>query len=471
MLATPWTPPPSLKDNHNLVGGSVPTNQYANFAAYLNTYARYLRINGAPLAAVSIQNEPDFLPDYESCLWNSGQFRMFCRDYAGAITDAPVMMPEAFAFNPAVSDATLNDPLAATNVALVGGHLYGVNRITPDTNAHAKGKPTWMTEFLINDQSIESALETAAQIHDCLTIGNMSAYIWWKCLGDANGLLNAAGAIQKRGYVMSQFSRFIRPGFYRIGETNFGSSRVSAYKNTNGTRFAIVAINPFSLDFNQTITLNHFPQIRLTPWITSASQSLAVQPSFAVNDGTFTVTLPAHSVTTFFGELITNPPLEFIAVDSQRVNPGMTVLVTNSVMSSEKTLTFTLLTAPADAVLTTLNFTNALFTWRPLIRQANSTNQVQIKVSDNNDPGRRATNNFVVIVNPLIPPRLDSIALSDQVGLSVTGMIGPDYSLLASTNLLNWQLLFTTNPAMMPITLIDSNRTDAARFYRLLLGP
>jgi hypothetical protein len=50
-------------------------------------------------------------------------------------------------------------------------------------------------------------------------------------------------------------------------------------------------------------------------------------------------------------------------------------------------------------------------------------------------------------------------------------MIGPDYSLLTSTNLLNWQLLFTTNPAVMPITLTDSNRTDAARFYRLLLGP
>lgn len=474
VLATPWTPPPSLKDNNNLVGGSVPTNQYANFAAYLNTYARYLRINGAPLAAISIQNEPDFLPDYESCLWNSSQFRIFCRDYAGTITDAPVMMPEAFAFNHAVSDATLNDPLAATNVAIVGGHLYGVNNITPYTNAHAKGKPTWMTEFLINDQSIESAMETAAQIHDCLTTGNMSAYIWWKCLGNANGLLNAAGTIQKRGYVMSQFSRFVRPGFYRISETNFGSSRVSAYRNPNGTQLAIVAINPFSLDFNQTITLSNFPQMRLTPCITSASQSLTAQPSFVVNNGTFTVTLPAHSITTFSGELITNTPPEFIAVESQRVNPGVTVFVTNAIAApdlSDQTWTFTLLSAPSNAVLTSLNSSNALFKWRPLISQANSTNNVQVTVSSDDNPGLNATNNFVVIVNPLNQPVLNSIALSDRVSLSLTGMIGPDYSLLTSTNLLNWQLLFTTNPAVMPITLTDSNRTDAARFYRLLLGP
>lgn len=474
VLATPWTPPPSLKDNNNLVGGSVPTNQYANFAAYLNSFARYLRINGAPLAAISIQNEPDFLPDYESCLWSSSQFRMFCRDYAGAITDAPVMMPEAFAFNPAVSDATLNDPLAAANVAIVGGHLYGVNNITPYANANAKGKPTWMTEFLINDQSIESAMETAAQIHDCLTTGNMSAYIWWKCLGNANGLLNAAGTIQKRGYAMSQFSRFVRPGFYRMSETNFGSSRVSAYRNTNGNRFAIVAINPFSLDFNQTITLSNFPEIKLTPWITSASQSLAAESPFVVSNGEFTVTLPANSITTFSGELITNTPPEFIAVDSQIVNPGATVSVTNSVVSSEtteQTLTFTLLIGPTNATLTSLNPSNALFAWRPLLSQANSTNPIQVKVTDNNHPELSATNNFVVIVNPLIQPRLNSITFGDQVSLSVTGMIGPDYSLLTSTNLLSWELLFTTNPTVMPFTVTDSNRIDAARFYRLQLGP
>jgi hypothetical protein len=31
--------------------------------------------------------------------------------------------------------------------------------------------------------------------------------------------------------------------------------------------------------------------------------------------------------------------------------------------------------------------------------------------------------------------------------------------------------MFTTNPTVMPLTLTDSNRTDAARFYRLQLGP
>jgi hypothetical protein len=66
---------------------------------------------------------------------------------------------------------------------------------------------------------------------------------------------------------------------------------------------------------------------------------------------------------------------------------------------------------------------------------------------------------------------LSSIVLGSQVSLSATGMIGPDYLLFTSTNLLNWQLLFTTNPVAMPVTLTDTNRGDAVRFYRLQLGP
>jgi hypothetical protein len=53
--------------------------------------------------------------------------------------------------------------------------------------AHSLGKHTWMAEYLVNDQTINAAVDTAQQISDTLTVGNMSAYIWWKTIGDANG--------------------------------------------------------------------------------------------------------------------------------------------------------------------------------------------------------------------------------------------------------------------------------------------
>jgi hypothetical protein len=57
------------------------------------------------------------------------------------------------------------------------------------------------------------------------------------------------------------------------------------------------------------------------------------------------------------------------------------------------------------------------------------------------------------------------------VNLSATGLVGPDYLLFTSTNLVNWQLLSATNPATMPVTFTDTNQNSAAQFYRLQLGP
>jgi len=69
-------------------------------------------------------------------------------------------------------------------------------------------------------------------------------------------------------------------------------------------------------------------------------------------------------------------------------------------------------------------------------------------------------------------PVLGSVTLSNgQVNLVVNGDQGPDYTLLTSTNLINWQALFTTNSPVLPVTLVDTNSMDAARFYRIQLGP
>jgi glucuronoarabinoxylan endo-1,4-beta-xylanase len=310
VLATPWTPPASMKDSNNIVGGSLLPAQYGNYASYLNSFGVYMAANGAPLRAISIQNEPDVTVTYESCHWTAAQLQTFCHNNAGAITSAPVMMPESFYFSLPMSDPTLNDPVAITNVALIGGHLYSPAVIQDYPNAHNKGKPMWMTEYLVNDQTIDTAIATAQQIHDCLTIGNMSAYIWWKTLGDANGLLNAAGVPQLRGFVVAQFSRFVHTNYYRVGATYDSNSAVTAYKDPAGFGFAIVAINTStSTSVNQNFILTNFTAPFVTPWITSASMSLAVQAPVAVSNAAFTYTLPPQSIITFVGQAVSPPTL------------------------------------------------------------------------------------------------------------------------------------------------------------------
>jgi len=303
ILATPWTPPASMKDNNSTVnGGSVIPSQYPNLVAYFNTFTDTMASDGAPVDVLSLQNEPDFTATYESCRWNATQLDTFFDNFASDVK-TPMLMPESFHYDQTLSNPTLMDPVAAANVAYIGGHLYGAG-IQDYPLAHALGKHTWMTEYLVNNQTINSAVDTGQQISSTLTVGNMSAYIWWKTIGNANGLLNAAGILQPRAYVMGQFSKFIRPGDIRI-DVPFNSSPLglSAFMDPNSGRFAMVAVNDTTLPVTQSFTINGIITGSLTPWITSATQALEQQSPLEVNHGTFTYTVPSFSVITFAGTL------------------------------------------------------------------------------------------------------------------------------------------------------------------------
>ena len=119
VLGTPWSPPASMKDNTNVVHGSLLPSQYAAYADYLNQAASSIGLD-----YVSLQNEPDWNPDYEGCVWNGTQFRNFCASNAQVIIK-PVVMPEASTSMIPMSDPTLNDPTAASHVSIVAGHFYG----------------------------------------------------------------------------------------------------------------------------------------------------------------------------------------------------------------------------------------------------------------------------------------------------------------------------------------------------------
>lgn len=303
ILATPWTPPASMKDNNSLVnGGSVIPAQYPNLVAHLNNFTDTMAAGGAPVDVLSLQNEPDITATYESCRWNASQLDAFFHNFASGVK-TPMMMPESFQYNQNLSNPTLNDPVAAANVAYIGGHLYGAG-IQDYPLAHSLGKHTWMTEYLVNNQTIGSAVDTAQQISDTLTVGNMSAYIWWKTIGNANGLLNASGVLQPRAYVMAQFSKFVRPGDFRI-DVPFNSSPLglSAFIDPPSGRFAIVAVNDTTLPVTQSFSVDGIKADSLTPFVTSATQSLEQQSPIDVNAGSFTYTVPSFSVVTFAGTL------------------------------------------------------------------------------------------------------------------------------------------------------------------------
>jgi hypothetical protein len=135
--------------------------------------------------------------------------------------------------------------------------------------------------------------------------------------------------------------------------------------------------------------------------------------------------------------------------------------------------TFTLLTAPTGA---TVNASSGLISWHPLIGLGGATSNYtfRVKVDDNGAPNLSATQTFAVTVfQPTQPPTVDGISTSGgQFALLVSGEAGPDYTLAASTNLVQWTPLFITNPAALPVWLADpATTTNARRFYRVIMGP
>jgi glucuronoarabinoxylan endo-1,4-beta-xylanase len=298
VIATPWSPPARWKTNNNLIGGSLIADSGAAYAKYLNNFADYMSANGAPIYAVSVQNEPDIQVSYESCDWTSAQMKSFLKNFGQFVTSTKLIATESFNNNQSFTNDVLSDAAAATNVDIVGGHIYG-GGIVENTVAANLGKEVWMTEHLDTNITYKDNLATAIEIHNCLTKANFSAYIWWYAKR-FYGPIGEDGLTTKRGYMMSQFSRFIPVGSVRIG-TGLNSSAdvlVSAYI-TNGGKKIIIAINNFDGVVNQKFTFGGAVVMEMVPYTTSNNKNAEVGTKVAVTNNAFSFPLPALSVTTF----------------------------------------------------------------------------------------------------------------------------------------------------------------------------
>lgn len=231
LFGTPWTPPASMKSNGSRVGGSLLASSYGDYATFLLNFANYMSSGNAALYAISVQNEPDWLPDYDSCGWTSTQFRDFLKAQGSRFGNLKVIVTESLNGSKTLGDPILNDSAAAAQMDIMGGHLYGVSP-SDYPLARSKGKELWMTEHFTDNTDANTwsaALPVGLEVHNTM-VSNYSAYVWWY-IRRSYGLLTEDGAISKRGHVMSQFARFVRPGMVRIAATEkpYSDVFVTAY--------------------------------------------------------------------------------------------------------------------------------------------------------------------------------------------------------------------------------------------------
>jgi glucuronoarabinoxylan endo-1,4-beta-xylanase len=218
-----------------------------------------------------------------------------------------VFAAESFNFNHSMTDPILNDSDATANTAFIGGHIYG-GGLTKYSLAEAKGKEVWMTEHLELSSDWTGALNTAKEINDCMK-ANMSAYIWWYIVrfygpiyDDEGPPGTQKGDVSKRGFVMSQFSRFVRPGFFRVtvDDNPQISVYVTAYKGS--TKVVIVAINYGYQSRDQAFKIENNGTVNFRPYVTSETKDATQEDDVAISNGMLTITLEPRSVTTLVSE-------------------------------------------------------------------------------------------------------------------------------------------------------------------------
>jgi glucuronoarabinoxylan endo-1,4-beta-xylanase len=328
--ATSWTTPTGVTP------GSSGT--YGTYATALTNWANAMHSGGVSIYGISAQNEPD-------CGCNSG--------IAWGATDTAnlqaVLGPALHGLNPSVKllspetafpqdfnnyrSAIAGNSTANADVDIWSTHQYGnIFNATPDSS-----RRSWETEFAANaggdgtyDPSIADAVSQLTTLHDALSYFSVSAWHYWWVSNTAtrfNAMLinsdnSGSSALTKRYFAMGNWSRYVRPGWVRIGVTGSlsGIYGVTAFKNPSTGDFAIVAMNNSGSDLHSVSFGISGASISgsITPYVTSGtsigalgsdgnlsagSTSSGVPASITPSGNTFTSTVP-YGVTTFVGRAL-----------------------------------------------------------------------------------------------------------------------------------------------------------------------
>lgn len=324
ILASPWTAPAHFKTNNSRVnGGKLRTDFYDDYAEHLNSYVQFMASQGVTIDVTSVQNEPDWHPDYDSMDWSGDELRNFVRDHGADVNGTELLVAESLRFDRQYTDPTLQDATARNNIGYVGGHLYDTENsgnLAPYPLANQHGKNQWMTEWNLHEadgsgsniwgdpsnpavwnETLDDIMRT---VHLSMESG-WSAYIWWygrrfySFIGDGESQFGTTrGEPLKRGYAFSQYAKYVRPGDERVAvstSSRASSLEVTAYQGSG--EVDLVILNRSNSAVNDAVV--QLPQSISTAEYTVTSQNSSAEPQPAnVGGGQVTVNIPARSIST-----------------------------------------------------------------------------------------------------------------------------------------------------------------------------
>lgn len=352
-------------------GGTGPTSALTQFARSTASYLLgYQRFHGIQFYAISIQNELNFEQFYNSATYPlSSQYIIAVKairqifDSHPELRNIKIMGPEdllggdaygmwEYGGNNGPIHKNLqylrnieSDPDASRAVDFYCIHGYAndgvsssgsnpvqwdwwlngwTSSLAPGIPAQVKGyahygKKSWMTEtsgehrdwlYPVSGFPGDGGLGVAIRIHQALTAGRQSAWIYWTFTdSDSNGDVSLYGLTNQNQqanapkYVGAKhYFKLIRPGSFMVDVKKTGNQNilVSAYFDPDSDKLICVMINTSSQSQNYSI---HIPEeFKSFEAYTSSRNNYWNESKFTANKGVLTGTLAAYSVVSLVSE-------------------------------------------------------------------------------------------------------------------------------------------------------------------------
>jgi len=273
VMLTPWSPPPFMKTNGSKNGGGkLKLEHYSTWASYICRYIKEYQKKGILVTKISIQNEPNAVQTWDSCIFTAEEEKAFLRDFLW-----PTLQREGLAHigiyiwdhnkerlfdrAAAIIDEETDHMIEGVAFHWYSGDHFDALSLVRKVFPHKK---LLFSEGCIeysrygSDNQLANAQKYAHDIIGNLNHG-MNAFIDWNIVLDQDGGPNhvanyceapiicdtSSGTYEKRlsFYYLEHFSRYIQPGARRIGTTQFTAKLgVTAFLNPDQT-LTLVALN------------------------------------------------------------------------------------------------------------------------------------------------------------------------------------------------------------------------------------
>jgi glucosylceramidase len=271
IIASPWSAPAWMKTSENLIGGELLPQFESTFADYLVKYLDTYRGYGIPIFALTLQNEPGFVPvTYPGMDFPAATRARIIAQYLGPALASRKPRTRILGWDhnwdePEQPLSVLADPDAARYIDGIAWHCYsGSPHAQSRVHRAFPKKDAYITECSGGDWESSKNGELLWFTRDLLLAGIRQwarGVVYWNLALDEQHGPHFGGCDACKGvvtidshtgevsrndeyYAFAHFSRFVLPGAVRVGssETDKGIDNV-AFRNAADGSIVLVMVN------------------------------------------------------------------------------------------------------------------------------------------------------------------------------------------------------------------------------------